>query len=115
VEDMTQEEMDKIYDYFRSYIKSVKWKFAKTYKDHPHSYTVRWDAPELDHVFMQFAQFIRAYGYVEYFYKKPFTFLQIDGEKFWTYGDPILEPDDGPQGKNTFILNRTKAELIYGA
>jgi hypothetical protein len=106
--------VDEDIDRFRAYIDSVGWKFAKSYSTHPHWYTVRWDRPDLDDTFIEFTNYIRTNGYIEYFYRKPFTFFVIDEFKYWTMGEPIYGPDEVPKRVNTYIMNRAKINAIYG-
>ena len=80
------------------FIKSNKWIFAKTYADtFPHEYVVQPDDPKKLEEFIFFAKSIHKYGYLKAFYKSMFTYLEIDGYKYWTMGDGY---------GNTTIINR---------
>jgi len=63
----------------------------------PHQYCLRkeWigDVP-----FAKVAQIIRDYGYVEWFWKKPYMMLNVDSFKYWTMGWPL---------DVTVLINRT--------
>lgn len=101
IENETSDEIIEATEFFREYIEKVKWTFAKTMPSHPHWYTIRWDEPKLDKTFCDFAEFIRKYGYPEYFYRKKLYYFNIDDYKYWTMGNPITK-------KSTFILNRAE-------
>ena len=89
------------------YISKVEWRFAKTMPKHPHWYTVRWDRPDMESMFVDFAWFIRDHGYEESFYRKKLMYFNIGDWKYWTMGNPIT-------AKKTYILNRAKIENVYG-
>lgn len=88
----------------KEYIKTIKWKYAKSMPQYPHEYTVREWYPEKDEMFKKFVMFIRKYGYDEYFYKRKMRYYNIDGYKYWTMGAPL---------EITTIINRAKSEYIY--
>jgi len=77
----------------RSLIKMSRWK--ETNHVSPHSYIRRWDVPKRD--FEAFVIKIRNEGVVEYFGGRPYTYLYLDGYKYWTMGAPLEE---------TIIINR---------
>ena len=92
--------------WWRQYRDDSFWKPARTYaKTAPHEYTVREWVPERDDEFVHAVILIRQYGTVEYFYRKPFIYLFLDGMKYWTMGEPI------PQ---TTLINRCPWENVYG-
>jgi hypothetical protein len=86
---------------FRAFISLSRWKFASTYaKVAPHEYTVReWTYSEP--AFEEFVMFIRKHGYKERFWRKEFTYFEIDGWHYWTMGNPLNE---------TTVINRAKKE-----
>lgn len=85
---------------FRGFIERQSWIDAKTYKTAPHRYIVKTKLSEKDKkIFELFALFIRKYGYEAKFWSKSFIYYEIDGYKYWTYGDPI---------EDTIILNRVR-------
>ena len=89
---------------FRDYIKKVKWQFAKTYeKTFPHEYTIREWRLDLEDEFVDVVNFIRANGYPEKFFHKTHIYYYLDGDKYWTMGDPI---------ETTVVLNRAKYKNI---
>lgn len=73
-----------------------QWIFAKTMPQNPHWYTLRkrWSR---DEEFTWVVQQIRQYGYTEYYYRRPYTMLNMNGMKYWTMGAPL---DD------TILINR---------
>ena len=80
------------------------WTFAKTYaKKAPHHYYVKHElkSEEDQRTFMEFVVHIREYGYKKMFFKKEFTYFDLDGFQYWTYGDPL---------ETTYILNRREKE-----
>jgi 2-polyprenyl-3-methyl-5-hydroxy-6-metoxy-1,4-benzoquinol methylase len=72
------------------------WIFAKTMPHNPHWYTLRkrWAA---DADFVRVVEAIRAHGYTEWYYGRPYTMLNANGHKYWTMGAPISE---------TILINR---------
>jgi len=87
----------------RCFINSVKWQEAKTYRDtFPHEYTVsNWigSRKDLFNKFYSFVEYIRKNGYQKKFFKKTYTYLDVDGYQYWTMGNPICE---------TTVINREK-------
>jgi len=84
----------------RAYVAAVSWTWAKTYaKTFPHWYTVRSRMPELDSEFCWFAQFIRDFGMPAKFFRNTHIYLELDGWKYWTMGNPITKT-------STRIINR---------
>jgi hypothetical protein len=83
-------------------VKSTLWKtkftFAKTMPKIPHEWSHRKDWYS-DESFENIVKYIRENGVKEKFYKKEFTYLYVNGYKYWTMGNPI---------KTTIILNRAK-------
>lgn len=83
----------------QTFIEQARWRFAWTMRWHPHEYTVReWhqDAgtePE----FEAMVQRICEHGYEDTFGKRTFTYLEVDGWRYWTMGNPLPE---------TTIINR---------
>lgn len=89
-------------DYF-TFISNSNWTFAKTMPQWPHYYIVRSSQNEKD--FVAFVEYIRANGKPEAFLDKTYIYLELDGWKYWTMGDPI---------EKTTIINRCRPELSYG-
>lgn len=84
----------------RSFISGNTWIFAKTYaKTAPHEYVVKTKLPteEMKKEFEWMVMLIRERGYEAEFWGKVHTYLDIDGKKYWTMGEPVEE---------TIILNR---------
>ncbi|MBO7122837.1 MAG: hypothetical protein J6V90_06115 [Treponema sp.] len=81
-----------------SYIKHVRWQYAKTYVTAPHEYTcLDWNE-DLHAQMVDFAYFIKINGYTEIFGKKAFRVLKIGEMKYWTMDSPL---------ENTNLVNRT--------
>lgn len=72
---MNKEEVEKI-------LLGKTWKFAKTMKSIPHSYTLEmnWDDKDL---FKKVAEYIKENGETEYFWGKPFKYYYFGGYKYW--------------------------------
>ncbi|HPR91059.1 MAG TPA: hypothetical protein PLD93_06470 [Synergistaceae bacterium] len=84
----------------RAFIAGNDWIFAKTYaKTAPHEYVVKTKLPseEMQKEFEWFAMLIRQKGYETEFWGTIYMYLDIDGKKYWTMGEPLEE---------TIILNR---------
>lgn len=84
----------------RAFIAGNTWIFAKTYaKTAPHEYVVKTKLPsdEMRQEFEWMVVLIREHGYEAEFWGKVHTYLDIDGKKYWTMGEPLEE---------TIILNR---------
>lgn len=75
------------------------WHFAKTMPWMPHWYARRreWGNNE---EFNDLVAFIRKTGSVEQFGKTKYTYLYLNGYKYWTMGNPI---------STTILINRAKA------
>ncbi|MBO4439978.1 MAG: hypothetical protein J5798_11575 [Spirochaetaceae bacterium] len=81
-----------------SYVKQVRWQYAKTYVTAPHEYTcLDWNE-DLHAQMVDFAYFIKINGYTEIFGKKAFRVLKIGEMKYWTMDSPL---------ENTNLVNRT--------
>ena len=85
-------------DWMRAFAAGRRWQFARTMPRMPHEHTVReWHEDEA--AFEQAVRLIRDTGYQRAFGKRTFTYLDLDGWKYWTMGAPIPE---------TTVLNRAK-------
>ena len=81
-----------------SYVKQVRWQYAKTYVTAPHEYTcLDWNE-NLHAQMVDFAYFIKINGYTEIFGKKAFRVFKIGEMKYWTMDSPL---------ENTNLVNRT--------
>lgn len=112
--------LERMRRFIEGYGSRVGWRFAKTMADIPHSYAVRKEAAKLrffrdvpsalgesmasvetsgDDEFAWFAEAIRQYGYTRRWTPKgkAFKYVNVDGWRYWTMGNPIPE---------TTILNR---------
>jgi len=94
-------------DFLRSYIDKVHWKTAKSYsKTAPHQYTVwEWEEDLYDE-FVRAVTIIRKYGYPERYYRKIHYYYEVDGQKYWTMGNPI---------EKTKLINRADLDAVYGS
>lgn len=82
----------------KDFIAKSRWVFAKTYaKTAPHEYIVR--SPHNTKEFGDAVIYIREHGYKKKFWRKEYTYLDIDGYTYWTMGNPVDQ---------TTILNRAK-------
>lgn len=83
----------------RTYVASVEWTFAKTMADQPHEYTLRRGGDPV--MFDRVAAHIKANGYVREYRGTPYTYLELDGYRYWAMGrTPFSEP---------FLINRARA------
>jgi hypothetical protein len=86
---------------FTEVVKAQRWTFAKSMPTIPHEYTLRqrWvngpDGMSFDHAVLA----IRIHGYQEMWRGRRFTYLDIDGWKYWTMGSPVPE---------TRVINRAR-------
>jgi len=91
-------------DFCIAYISSVRWQNAKTYIKAPHEYTVvHWDYKKKSD-FERMVEGIRKFGYQEKFGNQTFTYLNIDGKKYWTMGAPLPE---------TTLINRANCQAPF--
>lgn len=91
--------------FVRQFIESRRWQYAKTMPKTPHTYTIRTWSGDTDS-FDRFGALIWKFGVTERFYSRVGVYLHVDGEKFWTMGEPI-----GPECQ---VINRSDASLYYG-
>lgn len=86
------------YDLVARCLLASHWIYAKTMPTHPHEYTLRKDWKfEGILPWESMVQFIRDYSYDEYFYRKKMQRLNINDNKYWSMGAPLLE---------TILINR---------
>jgi len=79
----------------------LQWYITAKAEANPHQYCLR-KAWKGSMPFTGVAQIIRDYGYVEWFWKKPYMMLNVGEFKYWTMGWPL---------DVTVLINRT---LIRG-
>lgn len=121
---MSEETLERIRRFIQVYGNQAHkgWSFAKTMPNSPHEYAVRERAMRIRGVdmdtgeefdyereFVFFCRAIRMHGYTGRFGKQSYTYLNVDGWRYWTMGNPIsdhVEPG-GDTRKETTILNRT--------
>ena len=80
-----------------NFINTSTWTFAKTMPQWPHYYIVRNTQNEKD--FVALVEYIRGNGKPGPFLDKTYIYLELDGWKYWTMGNPIIE---------TTVINRCK-------
>jgi 2-polyprenyl-3-methyl-5-hydroxy-6-metoxy-1,4-benzoquinol methylase len=85
-----------VLQYFGRQMTQNQFRFASTMPDHPHWYTLR-ETWKVDREFEECVKLIRQHGYVETFYRKPFTRMDCNGYKYWSMGAPADE---------TILINR---------
>lgn len=100
MEEMTPE----VEVWFRDFVRSCRWQTAKN--GPPHSYTIRGWRPLNSVDFSKAVKLIYAHGVPEKFYSRTFTYLYLDGLKYWTMNDPTIE--------ETVVLNRAEDHTFYG-
>lgn len=76
----------------------TQWYITARTEANPHQYCLRksWRG---NTSFIRVAEIIREYGYVEWFWKKPYMMLNMGEFKYWTMGWPL---------DVTVLINRTK-------
>jgi hypothetical protein len=92
------------YAWARNFISRRRWREAVTYRHTaPHEYTVRkWEVGALaSQDFEQFANYIRRFGYADYYFKIRHIYWVIDEFKYWTMGWPLEE---------TTVINRARGD-----
>ena len=82
-----------------AYAAAVGWKFARTMADIPHEYAVREKARSvgLQAEFVWLVTAIREHGYRERWRSHSYTYLVVDGWRYFSMGNPLPE---------TTIINR---------
>lgn len=68
---------------FDEFVKTLKWRFAKTMPEIPHEYIVTDDYPEKSKEINAFIAEIKQNGYTKEFYGKEYKYLEITGYKYW--------------------------------
>lgn len=84
---------------------AAPFQFAKTMPDQPHSYVLRqkWSSSV---PFDVVVQYIRDHGYQRRYGRATYTYLDINGQKFWSMGAPVHE---------TILINRATIERAPAA
>jgi hypothetical protein len=110
MEEMLPENRDISSELFKTVKQALEIQEYRTAKSerNPHQYCLRefWKG---DASFIQIAEIIRMYGYVEWFWKKPYMMLNIGEYQYWSMGWPL---------EVTVLINRakilpcTKADLL---
>lgn len=75
---------------------SKEYRYAKSMPKNPHWYSLREEWAD-EKQFEDVVEYIRQNGYREQFFRMAFTMFNLNGYKYWTYGDPV---------KETIVLNR---------
>lgn len=92
-------------DELRKFIDASPWTFARTMPEIPHGYSLRANTPD-EKTFERVVLYIREAGYSAMFYDRAYTYLNIDGWRYWTMGAPAEE---------TSLINRAKNEIPHDA
>jgi hypothetical protein len=97
-------DFERVKRFITDYAERSGWTFAKTMPDKPHEYAVRARSADLgkEHEFVWVVQAIREHGYKRKFGSTTYTYLNVDGGRYWTMGNPLPE---------TTILNRAPLTL----
>lgn len=75
----------------REFIRNCVWTFAKTYASFaPHEYIVK-EKLNKDKDFEFLVNLIRMRGYPSRFGAREYIYLNIDGFKYWTMGNPLSQ------------------------
>lgn len=88
-------------DELRDFVNTSPWTLARTMPEIPHEYTLRTKAPDKQ-VFERVVLHIREAGYKALFGSIEYTYLNIDGWKYWTMGALL---DD------TTLINRARLSV----
>ena len=90
------------------FLATQAWIFAKTYADKaPHEYLIKMKLSRADwDLFDEVVKYIMSDGYVEYFYRTPFRYIDIEDKKYFACKD-----DTGKYN----IINRALKEKKYVA
>jgi hypothetical protein len=84
------------------FIKSSRWRFAKTMPQWPHEYVLRTWRPDKEAAFEALVVLIRAHGYDAPFMDgATYHCLEFGDWKYWTMGEPPSE---------TTLINRAKIQ-----
>lgn len=79
-----------------------EWTFAKSMSYMPHWYIVKGKLSEEDKsIFEQVVMYIRNNGYCEKFGNRTYTYLNHNGYKYWTMGNPLDQ---------TIIINKAEVK-----
>ena len=82
----------------RSFIADCRFTYARTVPEHPHEYCLRdWANGE---AFDRFVALIAAHGYPGSFWHQRWTYLDVDGWKYWR--------SNTLDGSGGLIVNRTR-------
>jgi len=85
-------------DNIREFIAAHTWTFAKSMPKIPHFYVVR-DKCRSDEEFVRVVTYMRKHGEARPFFRKTYTYFDIDGWSYWTMGNPLWD---------TTIINRSE-------
>src|SRR5215472_16886719 len=107
MQDGIQAYVEMTMDELRKFVQTSPWTFARTMPETPHEFTLRAKAPD-EKLFERVVLYIRQIGYKAKYGSYTYTYLDIDGWKYWTMGAPL-----GPTGMydpkiHTILINRAK-------
>ena len=86
-----------------SWLEAAPWTFAKTMKEHPHSYTRVYEWPAGSKRFYEAVRRIRRFGFSARFLNRAYLYWQANGWQYWTMGAPVGE---------TILINRATAAYV---
>lgn len=86
-------------DLIQKTLEAQKWTFAKTMAKIPHEWVYKKTYKGNGVSMPDIAIFIKENGYTEYFYGKPYKYLDLNGYKYWTMDYPLSSTD---------LVNRSK-------
>jgi hypothetical protein len=107
MQDDIERQVEMTMDELREFVQTSLWTFARTMPATPHEYTLRAKAPD-EKLFERVVLYIRQVGYKANYGSTTYTYLDIDGWKYWAMGAPL-----GPTGTydpniHTILINRAK-------
>jgi hypothetical protein len=79
------------------FLEGHSWTFAKTMPESPHWYIHKRDTIDLV-TFTEVVRYIKQNGMPDIYQGSTYTYLVLEGYKYWTMGSPVEE---------TTIINRT--------
>jgi hypothetical protein len=93
------------------FVRTSAWTFAKTMPQQPHEYTLRAKAAD-EKLFERVVLYIRKAGYQGSYGSATYTYLDIDGWKYWTMGAPLGPTGEYDPNIHTTLINRARLKSI---
>lgn len=82
-----------------AFVARSRWRFARTLAHIPHEYAVKGKGAYRRDWFVAMVEHIRAHGYEDRWGRRTFIYLEVDGWRYWTMGEPVAE---------TTLINRAR-------